>query len=171
MFDRLRRAQTVVAEPNLIPVMNLFVAMIPFLLLAVAFFHVGVIPTTLPTHTENTTDVAPSRNAVTVSLVINDEGMSLTAMSTALTEEELQGLARMIPKRGGQFDHDVLRDTLQSIKSRYQESDTIIILPSEQIPYGEIVHIMDTARELIRQEEKRERRIPLFPVVVLSRTV
>ena len=160
------------AEPNLIPVMNLFVAMIPFLLLAVAFFHVGVIPTTLPTHTENTTDIAPSRNAVTVSVVMNDEGLSLSAMSTALSDEQLATLARTIPKREGRFDHDALREALQSIKGRYQESDTMILLPAETVPFEDVVGVMDTAREVIVQEEGgRERRVPLFPVVVLSRTV
>lgn len=171
MFERLRRMQGMEAEPNLIPVMNLFVAMIPFLLLAVAFFHVGVIPTTLPTHTEDSSDIAPSRNAVTVSIVLNDEGMRLTAMSTALSDQELEQLARTIPKREGRFDHDALREALQEIKRQFQESDTIILLPAESIPFEEVVGVMDTARELIQREDGRERRIPLFPVVVLSRTV
>ncbi len=170
MFQRLRKASGVEAEPNLIPVMNLFVAMIPFLLLAVAFFQVGVIPTTLPTHTQNSTDVAPSRNAVTVSLVVNDEGFSLTAMSTALSEEQLATLASTIAKRDGEFDHDALRTALQSIKARYQESDTIILLPTQTVPYGEVVRIMDTAREIVSPDGGSQ-RTPLFPVVVLSRTV
>ena len=171
MFQRLRRMQSIEAEPNLIPVMNLFVAMIPFLLLAVAFFHVGVIPTTLPTHTENTSDIAPSRNAVTVSLVINDDGMALSAMSTALSEQELAGLAREIPKREGSYDHEALLEALQDFKRRYQESDTIILLPAEGVSFSDVVHAMDTARERIVREDGRERRVPLFPVVVLSRTV
>ncbi len=171
MFDRMRRMQAAEAEPNLIPVMNLFVAMIPFLLLAVAFFHVGVIPTTLPTHTENSSDIAPSRNAVTVSIVMNDRGFSLTAMSTALSDEELARIAQEIPKREGSFDHDALREALQGIKRRFQESDTIILLPAEAIPFEDVVRAMDTARELIVTENGRERRVPLFPVVVLSRTV
>lgn len=171
MFQRFRRLGGPEAEPNLIPVMNLFVAMIPFLLLAVAFFHVGVIPTTLPTHTEDSSDIAPSRNAVTVSIVMNDQGFSLSAMSTALSDEELARLAREIPKREGHYDHDALREALQDIKRRFQESDTIILLPAETVPFEDVVHAMDTARELIVRENGRERRIPLFPVVVLSRTV
>ena len=71
MFERMRQMEKLDADPNLIPVMNLFVAMIPFLLLAVAFFQLGVIPTTLPTHTESS-DVEANTKAVTVSLVVND---------------------------------------------------------------------------------------------------
>ena len=171
MFERLRKMQDLEAEPNLIPVMNLFVAMIPFLLLAVAFFQLGIIPTTLPTHTENTSDVETSRQAITVSLVINNDGFSLSAMNQSLPEAELASLNRQIPKESGQYDYATLAETLQSYKQRYPRSDTVIVLPSERITYGELVRVMDKAR--YREEVEtggRKRQIPLFPNVVLSRT-
>jgi len=171
MFDRVKRADSVLPEPDLTPVMNLFVAMIPFLLLAVSFYTVSVIPTTLPTHTENTSDIAASRASVTVSIVMNDEGFSITAMSAVLTEEELAGLSRNIPKREGHYDQEALLEALQAIKRRYQESDTAILLPVEGVPFDQVVRVMDTAREIIIMRGGEEQRIPLFPVVVLSRTV
>ena len=48
-FDAYRRKRAEPADINLTPVMNLFVVLIPFLLLSAAFFHVSVIPTSLPT--------------------------------------------------------------------------------------------------------------------------
>lgn len=171
MFDRMQRMSSIEAEPNLIPVMNLFVAMIPFLLLAVAFFQLGVIPATLPTHTENTSDVEPNPRAVTVSLQVNDEGFSLTAMHQALSEEELNALARTVPKDSGQYDLDGLREALQSIKQRYPESDTIILLPTERVPFSDVIRTIDAAREVISREGGNEQRTPLFPNIVMSRTV
>ncbi len=156
------------AEPNLIPVMNLFVAMIPFLLLAVAFFQVGVIPTTLPTHTENTSDVEASGKAVTVSLVINDEGFSLTIMNQSIPEAQLNALAQKIPQKSGQYNYEELQATLRSIKQRYTKSDTIIMLPTGKVPYGDLVSAMDAARYEVTKEGGQTRRTPLFPMVVLS---
>lgn len=162
--------ESVDAEPNLIPVMNLFVAMIPFLLLAVAFFQLGVIPATLPTHTENTSDVEPSRTAITVSIVINDEGFRVTAMNQSLPEAELNSIARTIAKENGQYDFDTLRETLQSLKQRYPDSDTAILLPAERVPFAEIIRVMDTVRETRTQEGGQMRRRPLLPNLVMSRT-
>jgi biopolymer transport protein ExbD len=171
MFGRMRRMETVDAEPNLIPVMNLFVAMIPFLLLAVAFFQLGVIPATLPTHTENTSDVEPSRQAITVSIVINDEGFRITAMNQSLPEAELDSLARTVAKESGQYDFDGLSEALQALKQRYPASDTVILLPTERIPFADIIRVMDTARESRSAEGGQSPGRPLFPNIVMSRTV
>lgn len=168
MFERMRMVEKVDAEPNLIPVMNLFVAMIPFLLLAVAFFQLGVIPTTLPTHTESS-DVEVNTKAVTVSIVVNREGFDITVMNQNLPENVLARFAKTIPKDSGQYDYDGLRDWLQSIKQSYQSSDTVVMLPTERVRYGELVRIMDIVRYEVSTEANRDKQAPFFPNVVLSR--
>ncbi len=171
MFERMRRTEGLAAEPNLIPVMNLFVAMIPFLLLAVAFFQLGVIPATLPTHTENTSDIEPDTRAVTVSLIVNDQGFTISAMNQSLPEAQLATLARTVPKEGGQYNLDGLQEALQSIKQLFPNSDTLILLPTERIPFSDIIRVLDTSREVISGPTGNRQRTPLFPNIVLSRTV
>jgi biopolymer transport protein ExbD len=149
--------------------MNLFVVMIPFMLLSVAFFQLGVIPATLPTHTENTSDVEADTRSVTVSLVINGEGLQVTAMSQSIPEAELNRLAKTLPKREGSYDREALQSWLQSIKQRYGASDTIVLLPAERVGYGELVGIMDAVRYLPGGEGEDEARHPLFPNIVMSR--
>ena len=57
MFEEWRQAKEEDHDLNLIPVMNLFMVLIPFLLMGAAFFHMAVIPTSTPSHLA--TDGAP----------------------------------------------------------------------------------------------------------------
>jgi biopolymer transport protein ExbD len=170
-FSRFRRAREDV-EVNLIPVMNLFVTLIPFLLLAAAFYHVGVIATSLPSQTDETSDIAAEQRKVTVNLLIQPEKIQLSATSAVLDEETLAGLLLDIPKTDKGFDLELLGKALHEIKLRYDKSDTVIVLPDDNVQYQDVVRILDTAREIkFNQGTSEEVRIPLFPVVVLSRKV
>ena len=58
MFDRYRRTVEETQDLDLLPVMNLFMVLIPFLLMGAAFFHIGVIPASLPSHTPEVKDAS-----------------------------------------------------------------------------------------------------------------
>ncbi|MFW5812197.1 MAG: ExbD/TolR family protein, partial [Alkalispirochaetaceae bacterium] len=78
MFDRWKQAREEPSELNLIPIMNLMMVLIPFLLLGAAFYHLGSIPTTLPTHRPEGGD--PPENSdvvVTLSLRIEEARLRL----------------------------------------------------------------------------------------------
>lgn len=170
VFSRFQNAREV-ADVNLIPVMNLFVTLIPFLLLAAAFYHVSVIPTSLPSQTEGTSDTANDDVSVTVNLLVEKDKIRLTASSATLDEETLSELTLEIMRQKGEFDLDMLTSALVEIKKRYKKSDTVIVLPSDDIPYREVVQILDTSRERRVKTKNSEKSEPLFPVVVLSRKV
>lgn len=170
IFSRYQNAREV-AEVNLIPVMNLFVTLIPFLLLAAAFYHVSVIPTSLPSQTDGTSDTAADNVSVTVNLLVEKRKIRLTASSATLDEETLSGLTLEINKKNGKFDLALLTSALVEIKNRYKKSDTVIVLPADDIPYEDIVLILDTSRERRMKSGGKEKSVPLFPVVVLSRKV
>ena len=170
LFSRFQSAREV-ADVNLIPVMNLFVTLIPFLLLAAAFYHVSVIPTSLPSQTDGVSDTAADTVSVTVNLLVEKNRIRLTASSATLDEETLSELTLEIHKKGKQFDLELLTSALVEIKKRYKESDTVIVLPADDIPYKDIVQILDTSRERQIKQNGKEKSEALFPVVVLSRKV
>ncbi|MBN2718847.1 MAG: biopolymer transporter ExbD [Deltaproteobacteria bacterium] len=170
LFSRFQSAREV-ADVNLIPVMNLFVTLIPFLLLAAAFYHVSVIPTSLPSQTDGVSDTASDDVSVTVNLLVEKHRIRLTASSATLNEDALSELTLEIKKKGRGFDLEMLTSALVEIKKRYKSSDTVIVLPSDDIPYRDIVQILDTSRERRFKVNKTEKTEPLFPVVVLSRKV
>ena len=170
-FSRYRRVREE-ADVNLIPVMNLFVTLIPFLLLGAAFFHVGVIPASLPSQTEEATTNKVNPRSVTVNLLIELDRIQLSVSSAVLDEATLADLLLDLERTEKGFDLDMLGKALQEIKRRYDQSDTVVVLPADTVRYEDIVKILDTAREMtIKGEDGQESRKPLFPVVVLSRKV
>ncbi len=167
-FSRYREARDT-ASVNLIPVMNLFVVMIPFLLLSAAFLHVGVIPASLPSEgTEESGE--PDPDAVTMHADLEEGGIRLHATHEALGEEELAALERFLPRRGEVHDHDALTSALHDIKRAYPRSETLVVRPGRSMDWDEVVSVLDAAREITVDEgTTEERELTLFPVVVLSR--
>jgi biopolymer transport protein ExbD len=171
MFNRYRMVKEEV-EVNLIPVMNLFVTLIPFLLLAAAFLHVGVIATSLPSQTDETSDIAADRLSVTVNLLVEDDNIQVSASNAVLDEETLAEMAITIPKTDKGYDLELLGKALHEIKLRYKNSDTVVVLPTDDIQYQDIIHVLDASREQVfNKGTEDELKVPLFPVVVLSRKV
>jgi len=171
MFTRYRRTREEL-EVNLIPVMNLFVTLIPFLLLAAAFYHVSVVPTSLPSQTDEASDIAADPRAVTLNLLIEPDKIQLSASSAVLDEATLAALTVNLERTDKGFDLETLGQALHAIKMRFDRSDTVIVLPSDEVEYQDVVMILDVAREItMHKGTPEEVRIPLFPVVVLSRKV
>lgn len=170
-FCRYQRAKEQL-ELNLVPVMNLFVVLIPFLLLAAAFYHVRVIPTVAPLATNEPSAPASEARAVTLSLSIGPDRLELRASNPTVAKKTLAKLGVVLEKEEGRFDLDALSEALYQIKLRYEQSDTIIVIPHDETAYRDVVEILDTAREITMDPGTREEtRIPLFPVVVMSREV
>ena len=51
-FGRLRRPQEEEPDINMIPIMNMFMVLIPFLLMSASFFHIKAINTSVPVHAD-----------------------------------------------------------------------------------------------------------------------
>ncbi len=157
-----------VDDVNLIPLMNLFVTMIPMLLLTAAFYHIGMVSVSVPTQSEEESDVATGEASVTMNVQMTDEGYVLSASSGTLSEADLKALDLMIPKKGGQYDEQRLVAVLENVKRKYEKSDTIMLVPGKTTKYKEMISTMDAARNMEMVVKGRKRKIPLFPVVVVS---
>ena len=171
MFDKYQRAAEDVRELDLLPVMNLFMVLIPFLLMGAAFYHIGVIPTSLPTHTPHDSDVPKTPKTVSINLAISENELDVTASSTSLTEEELAQLSNSWPRKGKNYDTESLVKHLKNIKGQYPASNTSIVLPYEGLDYESLVAILDATRDYPTGKivDGKEERAELFPVVVFSR--
>jgi len=168
-FEAYRRKRSGTADINLTPVMNLFVVLIPFLLLSAAFFHVGVIPTSLPTQQSGHSDVSEQLDSVTINVEVTPEALHLSAANPALPEAALKELGATFPRADdGTFADDDVSKLLRAIKQRYPASDTVIVLPEPGVVYRDVVRVLDAARDY---EDESGAKVPLFPVVVMSRKV
>ncbi|MEZ4268959.1 MAG: biopolymer transporter ExbD [Myxococcota bacterium] len=168
MFDAYQRTLAEVEELNMIPVMNLFIVLIPFLLSAAAFYQVAVIPTSTPQQV-----AAPATDedtsAVMVNLVIRADGsLTLSVSGGGADEESLRGMGAELPAKAGKADVAALQTTLASLKARYPSSETAFILPEDSVGVQMLVEIVDSVRERPSATGAVE---TLFPVTVLSQFV
>ncbi|MBW2731186.1 MAG: biopolymer transporter ExbD [Deltaproteobacteria bacterium] len=158
-------------EINLIPLMNLFVTMIPLLLMSAAFYHLGMVSTSVPTVSEGESDAPTGKTSVSANVRITLKGYNLTTSSATLTPEELKAFDAFIPKKDGKYDHAALTGALERIKRKYEQSDTMMLIPEKGIKYKEMILAMDAARKMVLSSGAQTRKVNLFPVVVITTLV
>jgi biopolymer transport protein ExbD len=155
---------------NMVPIMNLFLAMIPFLLMCAAFFQVSVINASVPALSEGGDDPGeePKKELlkVTINLQIAKSGFNLSANGDQ-SPEELAKIGGKIPKKNNEYDFEKLAERMKAIHDKYKKSDTVIILPEKEILYDTIVRTMDAARERIL-DKRLDTREHLFTNAVVS---
>jgi biopolymer transport protein ExbD len=149
-------------DVDMVPVMNMFLVLIPFLLMSVSFFHIKAINTSVPvlSQTPKVGD-KPISEKVTAIVEIEPNGFHVSAISDSVAYEDLDKWdARVARKEQAKYPLDRLVAQLTKLKLRYPASDTLIIIPDGSVIYDTIIQAMDAARYYNNN--------PLFPNVVLS---
>jgi biopolymer transport protein ExbD len=166
MARLVRRCRQAEEDPelNMIPIMNMFMVLIPFLLMSASFFHIKAINTSIPIHADKPVKApVPDQEKLKVTVVVElklDE-IRISALSDTPNDLELSKLETALPRQpGGEISVTQLADHLKRLKDRYPESDTMILIPDGGISYNEIIQAMDCARY--------DETVALFPNVVLS---
>jgi len=165
----LRRHQKIeTLEPNLIPVMNLMVVLIPLLLSSAEFVRIGMLELNLPPAVG--AGVAESRmpaevqKTLDLTITITDKGFYLSSALGIARREE----GPTIPLVNGEYDYQSLSEVLYEIKKkavgRFRDDERIIIAAEEDIPYQVVISTMDASRSILKDGNL----IPLFPDVLLS---
>jgi len=170
-LGRLRQIEEQAPDINLIPIMNLFVGMIPLLLMCAAFYTVGVVNATVPMLGEDgESDIAAEETKVTLTVEVRrDRSYHVTLQSDLLAEGELDRYEMSFPGKGTHLDTKALGDYAWEIKQKYPRSDTAILVPELEVFYEDLVKTMDTVRERIGESSSGDpERIILFPAIVVS---
>ncbi|MCA9665873.1 MAG: biopolymer transporter ExbD [Myxococcales bacterium] len=160
-----------VEDLNLIPLMNLFVTMIPLLLLTAAFYHIGMVSVSVPTQSTGESSVETGKASVTVNVKADPKGLTITASSGTISPDELKALDAFIPKKGNMHDAKALTAALERIKRKYEQSDTMMLVPHKTTSYNQMIKLMDAARTMKASVGGKMRKLPLFPVVVVTSLV
>ncbi|MEW6378960.1 MAG: biopolymer transporter ExbD [bacterium] len=160
-----QRSETVEeVEIDLVPIMNTFLVLVPFLLLSAAFYQLKAIDTSVPVLAETgkaSRQELEKAIRVTAVMEIKGDEIHLSAISDSLGSEELSRWdAHLAKGQRSTYPLNQVVTHLQKLKGSYPSSDTLIIIPEESILYDTIIQAMDAARFC---EDKA-----LFPRVVLS---
>ncbi|MEM6958201.1 MAG: biopolymer transporter ExbD [Myxococcota bacterium] len=172
-FDSYKRAKDAV-ELDLIPVMNLLVILIPFLLMGASFFHIGIIPASLPSHVAEAPPNEEPSEKITVNLVVKASSLEFTVSSATMDQAATTALARNFPRSSAGFDGDAVEAYLRGLKERHPTSDAMIVLPEPDVKFEELVAILDRTREFDtgRLDDQGEALMsPLFNAVTFSQFV
>lgn len=165
-FLRLKRKEMEDdGEPNLVPIMNMFLVIIPFLLMSASFYTIKAVNTSIPVLSSGVeTQGETAFISLTVVAEIKKESIKVSAMSDKLTEKELEQFKTVctVESNGG-YPMEKFSMHLQNIKIKYPKSETLILIPDSSVDYETIIRAMDTAR--------KAGSITLFPNVVLSGSV
>ncbi len=126
-------------ELNITPVMNIFLILVPFLLLTAVFVRISIIEFSLPsTEQQAAAEQTPNTPPVVTLLAIRDKGFELKSKGVTIT---------FIAKKNEQFDFELLVEKLAEVKQLHRASEDIIIAPDTEIKYNTIIQVMDRCRE------------------------
>lgn len=122
---------------NITPVMNIFLILVPFLLLTAVFVRISILEFSLPSTDEPSQ--TPLNNPIVTILAITDKGFELKTMGIQFPF--------IVKQENDEFDFGTLVEKLNQVKKVYQETEDIIIAPQASIKYDTIIKVMDRCRE------------------------
>ncbi len=162
-LNKRRRRDEPDVEVDMVPIMNMFLVLVPFLLMSASFLHIKAINTSVPVlAAASKQQQADPSLKTTVILELSKKGIDLSLQADALKPHEASKWRRQFPKLADDtFPLAMMTDQLRRVKSAYPASDTLIIVPHGDVIYDSIIQIMDVARY-------GEAEAKLFPNVVIS---
>ena len=153
---------------NLTALMDILSNLLFFLLASFGATIVMAINGSVPVQSADKSDVADTKQTVTVNIKLTKAGFEIAPMGMSQTEEELGPLRKTIAADGDKMNYDALAAHLQLIKSKWPRSDTIILTPEAGVPYDVMIRTMDASRESEVKVDGKAKMVKLFPTVVVS---
>lgn len=141
-FRKNRWAEVVAADLNVLPLMNLFVVLIPLLLLSAVFLEVAVIDMN---QTPSDTPAPLPEEALGLTIRIAEAAYLVEA--NGFPPQEVA--RRAAPGTAGRPDRATrlrLAAALRDIATQRPENQSVQIVPRETTHYEEIITVMDVSR-------------------------
>lgn len=135
--SKRRYATGVSTNINIIPVMNLFTSLIPFLLLCAVFASTAVLELSLPPAQEEGVGLnggTEETESLTLTIAVMKDGFRIGGTGTILP---------LIPKKDNNYNYESLKEQLKKIKQTFPTQEDIIILSEPQIVYDLVIQVMD----------------------------
>jgi biopolymer transport protein ExbD len=148
-------------ELNLVPLVDIMVNVLIFLVLNFSAMKFSIVPTTLPVSSEEAAvateqveeEKKEEKPKLNLTVSITREGFTIAGSGGVL----VQGTGPTIPKKSdGTYDYEKLNQLMIDIKKRFPWEQDVIIIPemrlspnttSVDIPYQVIMDTMDAVRE------------------------
>lgn len=130
------------SELQMTPIMNVFLILVPFLLLTASFVKLAVLEMTLPALNQSAGSVTPAsennKPLVLNMLAVRQNGFELKSPTLTFS---------FIEKKGEQYDFEQLQANLRQIKDKFPDSEDMVIQPDDAIKYDDVIKVMDRCRD------------------------
>lgn len=123
-------------ELDLLPMMNVFIVLIPMLLASAVFLKVTVIDTNVPSSTAAPENTRKEEN-LALAITIKDEYFVV----------EGRGIEKRVIARADADADAQLALALADIVTRYPDNEAVMIIPQPRTRYRDIIAVMDISRE------------------------
>ncbi len=122
-------------EINVIPMVDMMLILIVFLIFSAVFTKTHILELNLPGADAAVPDLPQGLN---LEIIVRESGIEVADRGT--------GLLRSVPLAGEAYDLKGLSDYLQLVKSKYPDKTDATILLEQDIQYETLVKVMDTVR-------------------------
>ena len=139
---RKSRSQEEIELP-LVPVMDAFVTLIAFLLMATSLLSVTLIDTPVPIVSNMPDD--NKEKPLNLTVTIEEENLKLSSQFDLIP-------AQVFPKTDKNYDIDKFHLALIDIKKKFPKDRKVIFMPSAGVKYNDIVQIMDASRNVFKTD-------------------
>lgn len=154
-------------EINILPLMNIVMLLIPFLLLSTQFIKIGVVEVSSPSCCairHDGPEQRPPKPPLNLSMSITRKGVSLLTRGAALgpgcKPRETKAALPTFQKVSTGHDWRSVRKCLKKLKADFPHEDQVIVMAEPEIKYKVIIKAMDMSR--------KDGKKKLFPRVLLS---
>ena len=125
-------------EVNITPVMNLFLVLIPFLLLTAEFVRIAVLELNLPaTGAAKDPGKKDNKPLVLIMVRIDENGIKIKGPN----------VNSMIARTANSYEFEKLKKEIKQIKAKYPDTDEVMVQSTDNVTYENIVHVMDACRD------------------------
>ncbi len=140
--------------PNLIPVMNLFLILIPMLVTMTVVVNIAVMGLNLPTQArageQQAKEEKPKKLENLIVVLTKDKGILLLGYEEGITNENMFLMGKQkgirIPDKNNRYDLRTLEKYIKEIKEKYQEQRNINFGCDEPVKYEDLIKAMDLCR-------------------------
>ncbi|MCD6181190.1 MAG: biopolymer transporter ExbD [Candidatus Cloacimonetes bacterium] len=130
-------------EPNLIPIMNLFIVIIPMLMTIMVSVHLAMLEITLPTTgSGGATEQAEVQPPVRIVLALYSDRFEVKVGE----DEEITTIPKRQSDSAGEYDFVKLDEILASLAQENQNQDTVELLPAPDVKYDILLRAIDLCK-------------------------
>ncbi len=156
MSRRLRKPRQIMShefELDLAPLLAVMVKLVPVLLVSSAFMQVMIVETDLPQAVKEAIAQNNDKPKTTVQLEINKK----SGIKVIVAKDGSQKVDQIAMKSESEYDLSGLHKFLQHVKAENPEVFRIEFAPDANVPYKDIVKIMDE----VRRSRDKDVRFPM----------